>query len=300
MVINCPFSTIGVDYLGHLFVRDYPSNDNYKVWICLLTCASTRAIHLEVVTNNTAETFILAFRRFMGRRGVPQKVYSDNAGNFVSADTQDFVKSISQFALNNSIDWTFNPPASPWWGGFYERMVQLVKRCLRKVLLKSYVTLDELSTVVIEVEAILNDRPLTALYEELTEEVITPNHLIHGRRLVVNPSGSNSEEQSLEIRYKYVNTLMNHFWSRFNKEYLNELRERQVAVNRRQSRIHAKVNDVVLIKSDKLPRSKWSLGVIEKLVASDDAVRTALVRTRSNGRNIVLRRPVNLLFPVEN
>ena len=149
MTLDNPFKTIGVDYLGPLNVKDINSNDCYnKAWICLFTCATTRALHLEMVCDNSAETFILALRRFMSRRVVSSKVYSDNTGNFISDETQVFIASVTKFATIslshkasvtkfatiNDINWTFNPPAAPWWRGFYERLVQLTKRCLRKIV----------------------------------------------------------------------------------------------------------------------------------------------------------------------
>ena len=300
VTLDCPFHTVGLDYLGPLYVRD-SINDLFKTWICLFTCSSTRALHLEVVPDNASPTFILAVRRFIGRRGIPRKVYSDNASTFTSQEVHDFIASVTAFATNAGINWTFNPPAAPWWGGFYERLVQLVKRCLRKILLKARVTLDELNTIVIEVESILNDRPLTYVDSELCEETLTPNHLNYGRRLNVNQSGAEQCcDCDVTVRYKYVNEIMNHFWKRFSSEYLTELRERHKHVTKRQSKELIKLNDVVLIKEDKLPRSKWRMAVVMKLEPSRDGeIRVATCKTLSNNKPILIKRTVNLLYPVE-
>ena len=98
---------------------------------------------------------------------------SDNALTFKAAEsllkklTQDHT--FQEFTQNRRIIWRFNLPLSPWWGGYSERMVGSVKRCLRKVLGNARLTYDELSTVLTEVENTLNSRPLTYLYDELGE-----------------------------------------------------------------------------------------------------------------------------------
>ena len=76
-----PFTVSGVDFTGALYVQQ--DRDEVKVYICLFTCATTRAIHLEVVTDLSTETFLLAFRRFTSRKGLPQIVISDNASTYV-------------------------------------------------------------------------------------------------------------------------------------------------------------------------------------------------------------------------
>ena len=82
---------------------------------------------------------------------------------------------------NNKLEWRFNLEKPPWWGGFFERMVGKVKRCLRKVLGNAKLTYDELLTTLVEIEGTLNSRPLTYAYDEVGVEVLTPSHLIFGR-----------------------------------------------------------------------------------------------------------------------
>ena len=79
---SVPFTITGIDFTGALYV--YNNNTEEKVYICLFTCATSRAIHLEVVTDLTVDTFLLAFRRFASRRSLPQIVVSDNASTYVS------------------------------------------------------------------------------------------------------------------------------------------------------------------------------------------------------------------------
>ena len=107
-----PFGICGVDYAGPLLANG--GGRICKVWVALFVCATTRAVHLEMVTNLTTDEFLLAFRRFIARRAKPQKIFSDNATTFRAA------------AEAIQCTWEFNPPAAPWFGGFYERLVQSV------------------------------------------------------------------------------------------------------------------------------------------------------------------------------
>ena len=115
---------------------------------------------------------------------------------------------------------------APWWGGFYERMVKGVKRCLRKTVGNARLSYNELLTVITEVESTLNVRPLTYVYEEGDpEEALTPAHLMFWKRLTVLPPYSSVQEgddspESLNKRMRYLNRKLEHFWKRWKREYL--------------------------------------------------------------------------------
>lgn len=226
----------------------------HKAWICLFTCAATRAIHFD----NFSNTFLKALRRFISRHGKPLRIMSDNATTFKSNEVQSFASSLG-------ITWQFNPPAAPWWGGFFERMVQIVKRCLRKVLYGARVSYDEMCTVLAEVECIVNDRPLTYTYSDLNEEVITPNHLMYGRRLLNEVDTNISLTTDFNTRQKYMYRLSEHFLRRWKCEYLAELREKHTYIRRKQGTDVINVDDVVLIHEDRKPRSRWRMGVVNEL-----------------------------------
>ena len=169
-----PFSAVGVDFAGPLLIKQFsfaPGRRNFddickgKAWVCLFTCTTTRSVHLDIVTDMSSLTFLRCFKRFVARRGLPSLVVSDNGATFKSAakiiksivehpDVQNYLSSVN-------IKWNFNIERAPWWGGFFERMVQLLKRCLRKMVGQAKLTFDELLTSVTEVEMILNSRPLT-------------------------------------------------------------------------------------------------------------------------------------------
>ena len=113
------------------------------------------------------------------------------------------------------LTWRFNLERAPWWGGFFERMVRSVKRCLRKVLGNAKLTFDELNTVLVEVEGTLNSRLLTDAFEDFEGEVLTPSHLMYGRSIHFIPQKQTVQgEISCGERFKYVTLKLQHFWKR--------------------------------------------------------------------------------------
>ena len=158
-----------------------------KAYIALFSCCSSRALHLELTMDLSVETFIRCLRRFTSRRDVPELIISDNAKKFKAAKkllNQVFNHpSVRKFCTSKRISWKFNVDRVPWWGGFFERMVQEVKRCLRKTLRNAKLDYDELYTVLVEIESTLNSRPLTYVSSDELDEPKTPSHLVVGRRV---------------------------------------------------------------------------------------------------------------------
>ena len=176
MSCDYPFQHVGVDYAGPLFVRYYysKSGELFKAYIIVFTCATTRCTHLQLVIDFTTETLILAIKRFISRRGEPYFFISDNFKTFIS-------KGLKRFLLKVDISWKYILEKSPWWGGFYERIIGIIKNCLKKVIWKSCLRYYEVETVLVEIEHTLNSRPLTYMSEENYAESITPHHLLYGR-----------------------------------------------------------------------------------------------------------------------
>ena len=137
---SSPFSHSGVDYFGPLFVKS--RYENKKVWVCLYTCLVTRAVHLELMSDMSTEQFLLGFRRFVARHGTPKEIISDNASQFKLASDviNKFWRNILSendvlsYATNENIKWKYIVELAPWMGGFYERLIGLVKRSLRKAI----------------------------------------------------------------------------------------------------------------------------------------------------------------------
>ena len=165
--------------------RDLPGERTTVKNVCLFTCAVTRAVHLEIVTDLSTETFLQAFRRFSSRKSLPRTVISDNASTYLAAanELKELFTSplLSEALSKKGVTWQFIPKCAPWYGGFWERLISLTKLSLKKMLGHTYTTLPILQTLIVEVEAILNDRPLTYLSSDVTDpQPLTPSHLIYG------------------------------------------------------------------------------------------------------------------------
>ncbi|XP_065065262.1 uncharacterized protein LOC135691349 isoform X2 [Rhopilema esculentum] len=300
-----PFANVGIDFAGPLYIKA-SNSEMTKVYICLFSCCVTRALHLELVQDLSASVFLNCLRRFCAKRGTPEVINSDNAKTFKA--TAKFLKKLSNnqeiktFLEIKRIKWKFNLEVSPWQGGHFERMVRSVKRCLRKVLGNAKVSHDELCTLLAEVECVLNNRPLTYLYDELGGEVLTPSHLVMGRRLNLLSSGieyrnkSKENQSSLTKRFLHLTRLLNHFWNRWKKEYLVNLRESHKMVSNKQQVI--RTGDIVLVQDDNLKRGEWKVAKVEELIAGKDGhVRGAKVRRVGKGKYEILNRPIQKLYP---
>ena len=201
------------------------------------------------------------------------------------------------------IEWKFNLERAPWWGGFFERMVGCVKRCLRKVLGNARLTFDELFTVLVEVEGTLNSRPITYEYDETSEEVLTPFHLLFGRRVKTMPDMVVEDEEEGENKYtrsfRYLSVRLAHFWNRWRREYLTDLREfhrNKVSESAKSMR----VGDVVTVYEENKKRGDWKMAVVESLIKGrDEIVRGANIRVIVKGKPMRISRPVQKLYPIE-
>lgn len=291
------FSSIGIDYTGTLYCKDIydhnytDANDTCKCYIVIYTCSISRGIVLDLVPDNSADTFIKSFKKFISRRGCPQFVCSDNGSPFIAKSTKEFCSS-------KNIEWSFNIAEAPWFGGYWERLIGQVKRCLRKTLGKSMLSFYELESIIYELELIVNSRPLSALFDDEIEEVITPNHLLFGHSLNIENKESLVESNfNLSKHTKYVNDLKEHFWRRWRAEYIPALRENQ-KLYKRTNDVKPSVDDIVIVYDANQPRHKWLLGKIIKLIkGKDDIVRGAKVYLGKTKKNI--ERPINKLFPLE-
>ena len=301
-----PFSITRVDFMGALYVKQPNGED--KVYICLFTCATSRAVHLEVVTDLSVTTFLLAFRRFAARRSLPRLMMSDNAATYTSAaeELNTLLRSEEiQTALGRrGIEWKFIPKKAPWFGGYWERLIGLTKASIKKTLGRAHISLPTLQTIITEVEAILNNRPLTHISDDITDpEPLTPAHLLHGRRLTQLPHERTTIDELQDVNYgeaeharrdaKMQSILLEHFAARWKHEYLTSLREFYRPTGRGGQGINVK--DVVLIHDD-CPRINWRMAVVESLVTGKDGmVRSANIRTKNGMTN----RPVTKLYPLE-
>lgn len=309
---------VGVDYTGAIHLRkpkESEDSDPAKVYICLFTCATTRAVHLELATDMTTNTFIRAFRRFVGRRSCPRIIISDNGSNFRA--TESFFKSffqhpdVQQYFDDRHCEWKFIPPKAPWQGGFYERMVGTVKRCLRKVLHNKSINEDELRTVLTEIEARINNRPLTYIHENIDEpEALTPNHLLQGDLIKPIPPVMDKESMNdpdflckldkpsakdITARFNHINKLLKSWNRTWHNDYLTSLREYHYGVSRNHTTPKLKQGDIVLIDCD-TPRATWPIGIITSLLPDKIGV-LRIVKILCKGKESL--RTIDKLVPLE-
>ena len=296
------FTNTGVDFAGPLYCRERGRGKRaYKTYISLFTCASVRAIHLELIPNMTAFAFRNAMIRFVSTRGIPHCMISDNAKTFKkTAEDLDCLVTRSptqEFMEDNRIVWLFYLEKSPWWGGFIERMVGSVKKVLRKSLYRTFLSYDEMVTLLKQVESIVNSRPLTCMFEDDVEEPLTPSHLLIGKRSTQLPTDVPYICDTDE-RNTYRESILQSFRQRWKKEYLTQLQEYHIATLAAQGEeVIPQVGEIVIMMESS-SRPTWKLARVTQLHPSRDGkIRSVEIR-KSNGN--LARRPPQLLIPLES
>ncbi|XP_063377497.1 uncharacterized protein LOC134664680 [Cydia fagiglandana] len=293
------FTFCGIDLFGPMEVT--VGRRREKRYGVLFTCLTVRAVHIEVVHTLTTDSLIMALRRMASRRGWPSNIYSDNGTNLRGADVE-LRRSIQELdeeslraeALNNQVRWTFIPPASPHWGGAWERLIRTVKRSLR-VILKERAPRDEtLSTLLAEVEGIVNGRPLTHVsVEPGSSDALTPNHFLIGSssRLPIHGVFDDSD-LALRKQWRIAQRLADMYWKRWMKEFLPLLLPRK---KWQQEQKPVSVGDLVLVVDPDSPRNVWPRGLIKNVLPGKDGrIRVVDVSTATG----VLRRSVARVAPV--
>ena len=289
-----PFSTVGIDFLEPFSVRKFCKTE--KRYVLLVTCLATRAVHLEVAYSLDTDSFIMALRRFMSRRGQPAKILSDNGTNFIGGERElrEAIQKLDQEQITNelsrkSIDWRFITPAASHMGGAWERLVSSVKRALRVVLGSQVVSDEVFSSALCEVEHIVNSRPLTYVSSDAADfRALTPNDLLLGGSSPHLPPGVfSSEDLSCRKKWRHAQALASHFWKRWSREYVPTLTMRK----KWQKDIkNVQVGDLVLLTDPNAPRGSWPLArVTEVYPGRDGRVRSVQIKTSGGA---VYRRPV--------
>ena len=296
-----PFAGTGIDFFGPMQVTVRRSTA--KRWGCLFTCLSTRAIHIKIAHSLDVNSFINAMRRFIARRGRPKIIYSDNGTNLTAgerelrASLETWEKNdITREATKLRIDWRFSPPAGPHFGGVWERPIQSAKRALYAVL-KGRITTDEtLSTLMAEVEAFLNARPLTHISVDPTDpEPITPNHFLLGRAAPhIPPDIFTVGETASRKDWRAAQQLAEEVWRRWLREYVPRLITREKWT---QEAKPLREDNIALIVDGNAPRGQWTMcRVIKPIPGKDRVVRQADVKIASGK---ILRQPVVKLVVLE-
>ncbi|XP_074033764.1 uncharacterized protein [Leptinotarsa decemlineata] len=297
MTPSRPFSISGVDYAGPFQLRDRKGRNfkTFKAYIALFVCFSTKALHLEVVSDLTSECFLACLRRFMSRRGKCSEIYSDNGTTFVGANNEiklffdSYKKNITEHLTTEGIQWHFITPNAPHFGGIWEAGVKSTKYHLKRVMGNASLNFEEFYTVLCQIEACLNSRPLYPISTDPNDLTpLTPAHFLIGESLTALPEPSllNLKENRLS-RFQRTQQIVQHFWSRWTKEYVSNLQTRVKWKMQHPQLI--KIGLMVLVKEDGLPPLKWKMGRILQIHKGiDGVIRSVTIKTTTGE----LKRPV--------
>ena len=289
------FDKVGVDYAGPFLIKygHVRKPILVKSYVCVFVSLTVKAVHLKLVGDLTTDAFIACLRRFISRRGIPSLVWSDHGTNFVGAareikDLYKFLRSdqtqasIADFLSTHNVNWKFIPQQSSNFGGLWEAAVKSMKKHLKCIVGNVKLTFEELSTVLAQIEACLNSRPLVPLNNDDDGiEALTPGHFLIGRPLQTLPDDSFIYVDSVSslCRWKLCQALLSHFWRRWAREYVTQLNHftkwnhpsRNIAVG-----------DLVIPKDDSPLPTRWPLArVIGVKPGGDGFVRVATVKTSS-------------------
>ncbi|GFV77148.1 integrase catalytic domain-containing protein [Trichonephila clavipes] len=218
------FEKVGIDFAGPITTKCQHTRkaNNFKFYICLFICMCTKAVHLELVSSLSAAAFLSALRRFVSRRGYPSDIYSDNGTNFdgASAYLKDLFQllhnsNVQDYSSSKNIQWHFIPPYAPNFGGVWEASVKLTKQHLLKTLKAAVLNFEELDTILCQIEACINSRPLYPLSLYFSQ-VLTPGHFLIGCPLLELPDHSlTNQSLSIHSRWSLLMKLKRMFWSRW-------------------------------------------------------------------------------------
>lgn len=287
-----PFSVTGLDLCGPFFVsyKNQRKGVLNKIFICVCICFVSRAIHLELLSDLTSDALIATLKRFMARRGKCSKIFTDNATNFVGASSQlkKFYKAINfpdnilaSYFTAEEIDWKFIPPRSPHFGGLWEAGVKSVKHHLKRSIGNLRFTYEEFETIIVQIEGILNSRPLTPISNDFDSfEVLTPGHFLIGRSInaIPEPMIMDINENRLS-RWQRTTKVVQIIWEKWKNDYLGSLQQRTKWMIEKDN---LSVGTLVLVKEEFLPVCKWILGrVVNVYYGSDNKVRTVKIKTKS-------------------
>lgn len=272
-----------------------------KGYVIIFICLSTKAVHLEVVSDQSSEAFLAAFKRLIARRGNVNRLYSDNGSNFIGTQTileldseaaiREYNEDVRKKLVEFNTKFVFNPPAAPWFGGIWERNIGSMKHHLKRVIGDKKLTYEEFSTVLVQIESCLNSRPLCPISDNPEEfEALTPGHFLVGEALTapIESTLLATKENRLN-RWELCTKMKQEFWDRWSGEYASQL---QIRTKWTESRKNLEIGDMVLMKEETTPPLHWPLGRITNVYTGKDGlVRVADVKSNEK----IYKRPVGKL-----
>ena len=246
------FDKVGCDYAGPFLTKQGRGKVRTKRYLCLFTCLVTRAVHLEMAYSLDTDSLLNALWRMAARRGLPSMILSDNGKNMVGAEAElkallgkiNMGKMQAETA-HTGVTWKFNPPYEPHFGSVYEIMIREAKRAIYAQLKNAEVSDEELSTIIIGAEGLINSRPITyqsANPRDLTP--LTPNHFLYGRMGGELAPEIDASDLTPVRRWRRIQEVIKNFWKRWMEEWLPSLAGRRKWQHKQR---YIKVGDVVLV-----------------------------------------------------
>jgi len=314
--LDFPFIKVGLDYAGPFELAVTPGRNPkiIKSYVCVFTCMATKAVHLEYSGGLSTPDFISAFQRFCAIRNSPSDIFCDRGTNFRGAstamddlqallDSPDHQQKVALFFSGEKINYHFNPPRGPHHGGLWEAAVKSMKLHLFRVTQGHHVSIEEFITLLARISAALNSRPLTPLSNSPDDfEVLTPFHFLTMRAPKFVPEVDVTSAKSHRTRWHRVQQMSQHFFRRWNSDYLQSLQQKHKWLKPQQN--ISKGTMVLLQESDSpLGHQPWQLGRIEETFPGKDGrVRICDVRIPSPGckpmNYKIFRRPITSLAPL--
>ncbi|XP_055632604.1 uncharacterized protein LOC129773080 [Toxorhynchites rutilus septentrionalis] len=305
-----PFTVTGVDYAGPVYLKPvHRKAAATKAYICIFICFSTKAVHIELASDLSTQAFLAVLRRFIARRGRPRELFSDNGKNFVGAHnelmelyimltTQRENNNIQSFCANEGIIWHFSPPRAPHFGGLWEAAVKVAKKHLHRQLLNARLSFEDLSTILTQIEASMNSRPLVPLSEDPNDlACLTPGHFLIGSSMQSLPEIDVRNIQLNKLdHYQALQRTYQQFWHHWSTEYLQEL-QRCTTHNRPNHEFHP--GRLVVLVDEMQHPVKWSLARILDIHPGKDKFIRVLTLKTCNG---IIKRPITkiCLLPHED
>lgn len=263
-----PFAYTGIDFAGPFPLRFSKGRGakSIKGYIAIFVCLSIKAVHIEVVSDLTTDAFLAAFARFVARRGLCLRMYSDNGTTFKGAAAElrrlfaqssaEMTKIAGTLSAQGTA-WEFIPPRAPHFGGLWEAAVRSFKHHYKRIIGESKLTYEEMATLAAKIEACLNSRPLCPASSVGNDLVaLTPGHFLVGTPLMSFPEPSEEIDLTtpLRCRWQMLTRMRNSFWFRWRSEVLHHLQQRSRWLKQR---ANLAVGDVVLIKDELTPPGRW-------------------------------------------
>lgn len=288
------FTHVGIDYCGFFNIKQSRIRKSIitKAYIVVFVCFKVKAIHLELVSDMTTETFLAALKRFIFRRGKPSKIYCDNGSTFKGANHEltDLYKlqackehkdSVIDYSANEGIEFKFIPSYSPIFGGLWESAVKSTKHHLKRVIGNSTLTYEQFNSVIIEIEGILDSRPISQISNDITDlSYLTPSHFLIGEPITSYPELNHTNTPDNRLKFWQICVkIKQSFWKKWQNDYLTLLQNRP---KWHKNEPNLREGMLVILKEDNAPPLKWPMGRITKVIPGKDAkVRVVEVRTQS-------------------